>query len=58
MGSLGLADANDYKQDELNSQVLLYSTGNIQSPVINHNGKDHGQEHIHGELNLFAVQQN
>ena len=36
IGSLGLADAN-YKQ-----QVLLYSTGNyIQSPGINHNGKEY-----------------
>ena len=33
---------------QINSKVLLYSTGNyIQYPVINHNGKEYEKEHIY-----------
>ena len=39
IGSLGLADANEYT-GWINNKVLLYSAGNyIQYPMINHNGK-------------------
>ena len=42
--SLGLADAN-YYIEQINSKVLLYSTGNyIQYPVINHNEKEYEKE--------------
>ena len=38
--SLGLADANYYRE-WINNKVLLYSTGNyIQYPVINHDEKE------------------
>ena len=45
-GSLGLADANYYRE-WINNKVLLYSTGNyIQYPGINHNGKEYEKEYI------------
>ena len=41
-GNLGLVDTNYYILEWINNKVLLYSTGNcIQSPGINHNGKEH-----------------
>ena len=45
-GSLGLGEANYYLHREwVNNKVLLYSTGNyIQSPGINHNGKEYFTE--------------
>ena len=45
-GSLGPGDANYYLHTEwIHSKVLLYSTGNyIQSPAINHNGKQYFTE--------------
>ena len=42
----------------INNTVLLYSTGNwIQSPVINHNGKEYEKECTYVSLNYFAIQQ-
>ena len=45
-GSLELGDANYNLHTEwINNKVLLYSTGNyIQSPGINHNGKEYFTE--------------
>ena len=45
----------------INNKVLLYSTGNcIQSPVINHNGKEYEKEYTYiyilKKLGHFAVQ--
>ena len=48
-GSLGLVDANYYIQNikQINNKVLQYSTGNyIQSPGINHNGKEYFKMYI------------
>ena len=46
-GSLGLADANRYLQNGINSKVLLYSTGNyIRHRVINHDGKEYEKEYV------------
>ena len=46
--SLELADTNYIEW--INSEVLLYSTGNyIQHPVINHNGKEY-EKNVDGGL--------
>ena len=45
-GTMGLADA-DYYTGCMN-KVLVYSTENyIQSPVINHSGKEYVEEYIY-----------
>ena len=54
-GSLGLADANYYIQNEIN-KFLLYSTGNyIQYPVITYNGKEYEKEYIYINESLFRT---
>ena len=45
IGSLGIADANSYTQNE---KFLQYNTGNyLQYPVTNHNGKEYEKEYTH-----------
>ena len=40
----------------INNKVLLYSTENyIQCPVINHNGKEYGQEHVYVKTYIYIL---
>ena len=44
-GSVGLLDA--HYLEWVNKKILLYSTGNsMQSPGVNHSGKEYKKEHI------------
>ena len=55
IGSLGLADANYYITEWINSKVSTYSTEKcIQCLVINHNGKEYEKEYIYIYIYHFA----